>query len=435
MKQLDAVIIGGGLAGLACAEALSAANNNIMVLEAMGHLGGRTASWDDNGMEVESRLQQVLGLSTQLLDLLTQAGIDESKILKWEDVLEVRIPGNPSSALLHVDPTQQLLDKSGLMSKEELKLFATFFKTGLARLASEGEALDKFSVADVARDTGLSQQLIDRVLVPLTEGRFFLKPAEHSAYPFFELVKHLMSKSSRKQIGTFMGPMSEVMIEPLASRIEEQGGEISTDVRVTSLTQDNQGVFQLETALGDISSTNVIIATSMRGARRLIKTQWGDHEGFKSFFEIESQPAVSLQIELDKPALDTDRVILAPGTSLAAFAEQSHTTFPDSKGRLSIILADPAKHLYTPQAELLKIVLADLEKVGVKVPKVIDYRKVAHHEDFYKLSPGTEAKRPLQKTPVKGLYLAGDYTKQPLMATMEGAVISGRLAADAVLGR
>jgi 15-cis-phytoene desaturase len=49
------------------------------------------------------------------------------------------------------------------------------------------------------------------------------------------------------------------------------------------------------------------------------------------------------------------------------------------------------------------------------------------------MRPGTEPMRPEQQTPVPGLYLAGDYTKQPFTATMEGAVISGRLAAEAVL--
>ena len=52
--------------------------------------------------------------------------------------------------------------------------------------------------------------------------------------------------------------------------------------------------------------------------------------------------------------------------------------------------------------------------------------------DFYSLSPGTDALRPPQQTPVAGLTLAGDYTRQEYLGTMEGAVVSGRLAARAV---
>ena len=53
--------------------------------------------------------------------------------------------------------------------------------------------------------------------------------------------------------------------------------------------------------------------------------------------------------------------------------------------------------------------------------------------EFYALTPGSEALKPLQKTPIAGLTLAGDYTKQKYLATIEGAVYSGRLAAKAVL--
>lgn len=64
---------------------------------------------------------------------------------------------------------------------------------------------------------------------------------------------------------------------------------------------------------------------------------------------------------------------------------------------------------------------------------VVDYKVNRIPADFYSLSPGNEKLRPLQKTHVAGLFLAGDYTKQPYLATMEGAVVSGKLAVEALL--
>jgi uncharacterized protein with NAD-binding domain and iron-sulfur cluster len=49
------------------------------------------------------------------------------------------------------------------------------------------------------------------------------------------------------------------------------------------------------------------------------------------------------------------------------------------------------------------------------------------------MKPGSEALRPLQRTPIRGLFLAGDYTKQPYVASMEGATISGKRAAAGIL--
>jgi 15-cis-phytoene desaturase len=60
---------------------------------------------------------------------------------------------------------------------------------------------------------------------------------------------------------------------------------------------------------------------------------------------------------------------------------------------------------------------------------------VKHPSEFYLLEPGSEAKRPSQRTETPGLALAGDYTKQALICSMEGAVVSGRLAAEALLER
>ncbi|WP_235848488.1 FAD-dependent oxidoreductase [Litchfieldia alkalitelluris] len=58
---------------------------------------------------------------------------------------------------------------------------------------------------------------------------------------------------------------------------------------------------------------------------------------------------------------------------------------------------------------------------------------VSHPEDFHSLEPNHNWMRPDQKTEVKGLYLAGDYTRQPHFATMEGAVVSGQKAARLIL--
>ena len=49
---------------------------------------------------------------------------------------------------------------------------------------------------------------------------------------------------------------------------------------------------------------------------------------------------------------------------------------------------------------------------------------------FYSLAPGNDHLRPEQETAVPGLALAGDYTRQKYLGTMEGAVVSGERAAE-----
>src|SRR5262249_5656273 len=58
---------------------------------------------------------------------------------------------------------------------------------------------------------------------------------------------------------------------------------------------------------------------------------------------------------------------------------------------------------------------------------------VTEHGATFAVRPGIDVLRPAQRTPVEGLFLAGDWTATGWPATMEGAVRSGYLAAEAIL--
>lgn len=55
------------------------------------------------------------------------------------------------------------------------------------------------------------------------------------------------------------------------------------------------------------------------------------------------------------------------------------------------------------------------------------------YRSVYKTVPDCEPCRPLQRSPIEGFYLAGDYTKQKYLASMEGAILSGKLCAQAIV--
>jgi 15-cis-phytoene desaturase len=102
-------------------------------------------------------------------------------------------------------------------------------------------------------------------------------------------------------------------------------------------------------------------------------------------------------------------------------------------GRISIILSPPARFLRMSAAKILEVAFRDADRLGLRVRNHIRrYPVVRLPADFYAPTAGTDWMRPAQQTPVPGLALAGDYTHQQYLATMEGAVVSGRLAADAV---
>ena len=59
-------------------------------------------------------------------------------------------------------------------------------------------------------------------------------------------------------------------------------------------------------------------------------------------------------------------------------------------------------------------------------------RVITEHSATFVPSPGIDRHRPGPKTAIANLFLAGDWTDTGWPATMEGAVRSGFIAADAL---
>jgi len=143
---------------------------------------------------------------------------------------------------------------------------------------------------------------------------------------------------------------------------------------------------------------------------------------------------VAVQLELDSQGLADDHVIFGANSILGTFGEQSHSTFRHSAGRISTFLTPTEPFISMNDEDAVAAVVADLARQGIDVAgRGKNSAVVRHPSEFYLLEPGSEARRPRQRTSIPGLALAGDYTKQDLICSMEGAVISGRLAAEAVV--
>jgi 15-cis-phytoene desaturase len=441
VAQPDVVVAGAGLAGLSCALELAEAGRRVLLLEARGTLGGRTSSWVDDGMAVESGLHRYVGFYRALPQLLERVGVELEEVVEWEDEIEIRIPDGQPSAVLGVSPyhrpIQTLLSALGnndFLSPEDKISLQPFFVDGLEDYSERPAWLDARSVLRYARAHGVSERAIERVLVPLTAGLFFVPPERYSALAFFALVSPAAVRLRDLRVGAFRGGMTKVLINPIASAFQRRGGQVWVRAPVTRLLVEGNRVMGVEAAGQTIRAGRVVLATSLGPAQELLRGPFGDHPWFEPMLRLPTMPAVTVQLELDRPAMPADRVTFSPGTALASFAEQSRTTFRHSPGRLSVILSPPDEFLNMDSELILGRVLADAGRLDIDLEgHVRSYRVIRIPSDFYSLAPGHDALRPRQRTPVMGLTLAGDYTRQPFMATMEGAVISGRLAARSIL--
>ncbi len=441
-EEVDVLVVGAGLAGLACAFELADLGRGVLVLEAQDHVGGRTASWLEDGMPVESGLHRWLGFFKRLPGLLERAGVDVNEILCWEDEVEIIVPDGGPSGVIGMAPVYKplrtiggLLGNNDLLSPADKAALALFFADGLRTYVSNPTSLDRQTVSGFARRHKVSERAIRRLLEPLTAGIFFLPPQRYSAFAFFGFLAPGVPRLHKVRLGAFMGGMTEVMTGPLANAIEKKGGMVQTGREVTRLLYDAGRVTGVETADGTYRSAQVVLATSLVPAQRLLREHFTDHDWFEPLLGMPSMPSVTLQAELDEPSMEVDRTAFGPGTAWGSFAEQSRTTFRHAPGRLSIILTPPERFLHLPDDEVFRIVRDDGQRLGFDLAgHTTGYRVASLPHDFYSLEPGNDWRRPSQRTPIPGLTLAGDYTRQRFLASMEGAVTSGQKAARIIAG-
>jgi 15-cis-phytoene desaturase len=105
---------------------------------------------------------------------------------------------------------------------------------------------------------------------------------------------------------------------------------------------------------------------------------------------------------------------------------------------LELVLAPAKDWISKSDQEIIEATMAELKKLfptyfnGDDQAKLRKYHVVKTPRSVYKATPGRQQCRPSQITPIRNFYLTGDYTMQQYLASMEGAVLSGKMTASAI---
>ena len=362
-------------------------------------------------------------------------------MLTWVDELAFCIPGSPPALFSDAPLRHPLNTAAGLIGNNDFlppadkARLAAFGAAGIAKCLSHPGDLDQKSLADYAAEFGVSADVIQRLIFTAIQAVLFLPADQFSSYAAFAPVAASLQRLMLMRLGAFNGGMTRVMIEPIANAITDRGGQIMANAPISDLVVDDAAVVGVARDGNVVRASHVVLAVPLKPAQDLLRPHFGQHEWFQPMLSLPSLSAATIQFELDIPMVETDRTNFSP-TGICCFAEQSRTTFTHVAGRFSAILYPPEEFIHKEPAAVLERVLREADQLGIPLRGHIkDYRIVNHPHDFYAMHPGTEALRPEQSTPVGGLTLSGDYTKQRFSASMEGAVLSGRRAAEAVLSK
>ncbi|GJU80785.1 zeta-carotene desaturase [Tanacetum coccineum] len=193
-----------------------------------------------------------------------------------------------------------------------------------------------------------------------------------------------------------------------------------------------------------------IAACDVPGIKRLLPSSWRDWEFFDDIYKLVGVPVVTVQLRYNgwvtemqdierarqsRKATGLDNLLYTPDADFSCFADLALTSpedyYIDGQGSLlQCVLTPGDPYMPLPNEEIIRRVT---EQVLVLFPssqglEVTWSSVVKIAQSLYREGPGKDPFRPDQKTPVKNFFLAGSYTKQDYIDSMEGATLSGRQA-------
>ncbi len=158
------------------------------------------------------------------------------------------------------------------------------------------------------------------------------------------------------------------------------------------------------------------------------------HAAFANLRHLESSPITSVHCWLDKSASDLPHIVLMDSVGQWIFNRGESA---EGEWYLQVVVSAARQLRGLGRDEVERRVIAELRE---RLPRLADAkllrsRVVTEHAATFSAVPGVDRWRPLQASPLENLLLAGDWTNTGWPATMEGAVRSGYLAAEALLTR
>ena len=143
--------------------------------------------------------------------------------------------------------------------------------------------------------------------------------------------------------------------------------------------------------------------------------------------EMEHSPITGIHLWFDRPVTDLPHATLLDRTI--------HWMYNKREGKhIQLVVSASRSLTRMPRADVIALAVKELAEFfpAVSVAKLERAEVIKEVRATFSALPGLEKQRPVTETVLGNFYLAGDWTRSGWPATMEGAVRSGYLAAEAV---
>jgi squalene-associated FAD-dependent desaturase len=471
-------IAGGGLAGLAAACALADSGHRVTLYERRPYLGGRASSYEHPGTgEVVDNCQHVLfRVCTNLIEFYRRIGVEDK--IRWFEDMTFLEPGgrstvmhaSPLPAPLHTAPS--FLRFPFLNAKDKFVISRAIAALTLTRQPDTGK-----SFLDFCRDRSQTENAIHRFWETILVSALSESLDRISTSYAAQVVRESMKSLEARHMGVPTLPLTE-LYNRAGDYLRARNGQIQFRTALENFTADQSQV-KIRVAGKEEHFDYLIVALPFEAAAKVLPETPESAPLRESLSHFEPSSITGIHLWFDREITQLDHAVLLDRTvqwmfnksRLLAGRDRKNAEMDDAKdhvipngaaGAVRNLLWNPSTiaadrhnreaHDSAAGTYLELVVSASKNLIDKSRSEIVDLALKEVREFFpaaraatltkstvikeiyatYSPRPGIDAHRPPQTTPWPRVFLAGDWTATGWPATMEGAVRSGYLAAEAL---
>mmetsp|Transcript_1794 Transcript_1794/g.1904 ORF Transcript_1794/g.1904 Transcript_1794/m.1904 type:complete len:597 (-) Transcript_1794:358-2148(-) len=483
-EKLNIGIVGAGLAGMVAAMDLADAGHNVEIFELRPFVGGKVSSWkDDDGNHIEMGLHVFFGCYYNLFGIMKRAGgFDEYLRIKDHvhtfvneggnlGALDFRFPiGAPISGLTAFAKTEQL----GLADKfhNAVRLGtspivrALFDFDGGMDMVRE---LDDITFSEWFRQLGGARGSLDRMWDPIAYALGFIDCDHISARAMLTIFMLFAIRTEASVLRMLDGSPQTGLHDPIIKYLEERGVKIhlGNACREILYDVDHEGKptrvtsIKVGPAKTERKFDAVVCALDVPGIQKILPEDFRKYPQFDNIYKLDTVPIATVQLRFNGWVTELnseERMLDIAGDqsdgkgggidNLLYSADAEFSCFAD------LAVTSPGEYYKTGEGSLIQAVFDErafdrsedqivkdaITQIHSLFPSSAKLECTWSHvvklgQALYRESPGQDKYRPKQATPVENFFLAGSYTYQDYLDSMEGATRSGLMVADEIIAR
>ena len=444
------IVIGGGLAGLAAGVALAESGWRVRLFEQRPFLGGRATSYVlPDGEHVDNCQHVTLGCCTNLEDFYRRVGSADK--IRFFD------------RLFFLDPQ----GRRGEMQAGMLP--APFHMTGSFAAFAPLTLMDKLSIAramlDILRTKGQPTGLDENGGISMLEWLGRRGQTEGAIERFWRVVlvsaldeeldrtdahfgvdvfwKAFLSNRTGYRMGVPAVPLAN-LYDGCKLEIERRGGEVLLRAPVRGLKIENGEIAAVRFDEGKEETADAyVFAVPHTALTELLPESVKQSDpSLANLNKIKVSPITGVHFWFDRQVMKEPFITLIDTTTQWIFNKTE--LYGDTNGKaqktdggqyLQLVISASYDLLSKSRQEIIDLCLSEVRHAlpAAREAHLVKATVIKEAAATFSPEPGVDRWRPKQETSVRGLFLAGDWTATGWPATMEGAVRSGYLAAEAVL--